>query len=183
MNIYEISGRHLEVTDAMRNYVTDKLEHLETLHADVVDAKVVMSYSGKGTVDKPHKVEIQLNLPHTIIRSEERARDAYQAIDTAVGKLERQLKRHQSRYKPSHKKTKDITDVVVTSDEENDDVILPSNIARIKKHVLRPMTPDDAAFQMEFLGHTFYMFRNSNSDDVNVVYLRHDGTFGLLQPS
>ena len=180
MNIYELTGRHIDITDAIRNYVNEKLEPLESYNADIVDAKVVLSYSGNGTLDKPHKVEIQLNLPNTVIRAEERSRDAYQAINKATEKLETQLKRHQDRFKPHHKsKAAGETDLVKLDNSP----ILASNIARVKKHALRPMTPEDAVFQMEFLGHAFYMFHNSYSDTINVVYVRHDGTYGLLQPS
>lgn len=180
MNIYEISGRHLEISDAMRSYVTHKLESLAPLSAEVVDAKVVMSYS-KGAVAKPHKVEIQLNLPNTIIRGEVRSKDAYQAIDAAVEKLERQLKRHQGRRQTKRKEHE--LELLVTEKIADNETTLATGIARIKRHVLRPMTPEDAVFQMEFLGHAFYMFRNSINNDINVVYLRHDGSYGLLQPA
>lgn len=181
MNIYEISGRHLELSPAMRSYVTEKLEQLEPLSADVVDAKVVMSYSGSGTIDKPNKVEVQLNLPHTIIRAEVRSRDAYLAIDSVVEKLERQLKRHQER-KLSKRKEKNI-DLPIVEDSAENEFLSPTGIARVKKHTLRPMSPEDAVFQMEFSGHSFYMFRNAKDDEINVVYLRHDGSYGLLQPN
>ena len=177
MNIYEISGRHLEITEAMKTYVSSKLESLDHFSSDVIDAKVVISYSG-ATGDKPHKVEIQLNLPNTMVRAEERSGDAYQAIDAVVAKLERQLKRYEGRRQDKRKESKLEFESSMAALPQ---VILPSGISRIKKHVLRPMTPDDAIFQMELLGHTFYMFRNINNNDINVVYLRHDGSYGLLQ--
>lgn len=178
MNIYEISGRHLEITEAMKNYLSQKLEHLENFSSEIIDAKVVVTYSGGISLDRHHKVEIQLNLPNSMIRAEERSRDAYQAIDAVIEKLERQLKRYHERRQDRRKEKKLEFE---TQQDSTPTVVLPSSISRIKKHVLRPMTPEDAVFQMEFLGHTFYMFRNSLNNEINVVYLRHDGSYGLLQ--
>lgn len=175
MNIYQFTGRNIEITDAMRSYAEEKLTRLNRFSDQIVDAKVVMSYGGNGN-DGPARVEVQLNVPNGIIRAEERGVDTYAAIDLVVDKLERQLKRFKGRF--IAKRTEEPPAVEEPAPEPTG----PS-IVRVKRHVLRPMTPEDAAIQMEALGHTFFMFHNAETDDINVIYLRHDGDYGLLQPA
>jgi putative sigma-54 modulation protein len=177
MNIYQISGRNIEVTDAMRQYAEDKLAKLERFSDHIVDAKVVMSYSpGKST--NPAKVEIQVNVPQGVVRAEERGADTYAAVDMVVDRLERQLKKHKERHlaKRHQESPPPIIEI------EADDVQEPM-IVRTKRHVLRPMSAEDAAYEMDALGHDFYMFRNAESDTINVIYLRDDGNYGLLEPA
>jgi putative sigma-54 modulation protein len=176
MNIYKLIGRNIEITDAMRNYAEDKLEKLSRFSDQIVDAKVVMSYASNGSVAEPAKVEVQLNVPNGIVRAEENGQDTYTAIDKVIDKLERQLKRFKGRI--IAKRTEEPPVPLVDEPE----VIEPS-IVRTKRHVLRPMSPEDAAMQMEALGHSFYMFRNSETDEINVLYLRNDGDYGLIEPA
>lgn len=177
MKIYEINARHFDLSAAMKAFIEKKLERLDAVSADVVDAKVLIAYSGSHN-ERPHKVEIQLNLPNIIIRAEERSHDAYLAIDAVVKKLERQLKKYHGRKQGKRKEARPELEFETT---QNEPQLLFPGISRVKKHILRPMSPEDAVFQLEYLGHSFYMFRNSLSKDIGVVYVRHDGTYGLLQ--
>src|SRR5690606_35166180 len=97
MNIYQLIGRNLEVTDAMRQYAEDKLAKLDRFSDQIVDASVVMSYDNQENAGEPARVEVQVNLPNGVIRAEERAQDTYAAVDLVVDKLERQLKRFKGR--------------------------------------------------------------------------------------
>ncbi|MEX2534892.1 MAG: ribosome-associated translation inhibitor RaiA [Trueperaceae bacterium] len=175
MNIYELIGRNLEITDAMRSYTEEKLSKLERFSDQLMDARVVMSFGGDG-VEEPARVEVQARVPNGLIRAEERGRDTYAAVDKVVDKLERQLKRFKGRFIA---KRAEEPPVVPLPEPEPD----APTIVRVKRHVLRPMAPEDAAIQMEALGHTFFMFRNLETDDINVIYLRHDGNYGLLEPA
>ncbi len=175
MNIYKLIGRNIEITDAMRSYAEDKLSKLDRFSDQIVDAKVVMSYGRNGN-DEPARVEVQLNIPNGIVRAEERGQDTYTAIDKVVDNLERQLNRFKGRF--IARRAEEPPAVAEPEPEE-----APPSIVRIKRHVLRPMTPEDAALQMEALGHTFYMFRNAESGEINVIYLRHDGDYGLIEPA
>jgi putative sigma-54 modulation protein len=190
MDIYKLIGRNVEVTDAMRTYAEEKLEKLGRFSEHIVDAKVVMSYAADGNPALPAKVEVQLNLPHGIVRAEESGQDTYAATDMVVEKLERQLKRFKER-----KLTKRGKEPVMNEDglpplplEGNLPPQEPAEeesgeIVRVKRHVMRPMSPEDAALQMEALGHSFFVFRNMESDDINVIYLRFDGNYGLIEPA
>jgi putative sigma-54 modulation protein len=134
-----------------------------------------MSYNDRDS-GGPAKVEVQLNVPHGIVRAEERSADSYAAVDLVVDKLERQLKRFKGRLLAKRNEEKPVI-------EEPDPEEHAPTIVRTKRHVLRPMEPEDAAMQMEALGHTFYVFRNAHTDSVNVIYLRADGDYGLIEPA
>jgi putative sigma-54 modulation protein len=174
MDIYKMVGRNLDISDAMRNYAEEKLARLSRFSDQIIDAKVVMSYQ-QGNAE-PATVEVQLNVPNGIIRAEEKGVDSYAAIDKVVDKLERQVKRFKGRMLARR------TEEAPALEEAEETVQLPE-IVRVKRHVLRPMSPEDAAIQMEALGHTFFMFHNVDTDAINVIYLRHDGDYGLLQPN
>ena len=175
MDIYKLIGRNIEITDAMRSYAEDKLSKLERFSDQIVDAKVVMSYDASGGND-PARVEVQLNVPNGIVRAEESGQDTYAAVDKVIDKLERQLKRFKGRLLA---KRAEVQPVAPEPEEPEPE----PEIVRTKRHVLRPMAPEDAAMQMEALGHDFFMFRNSETDEINVIYLRNDGDYGLLEPA
>lgn len=143
MNIYEVSGRNIDVTDAMRSYAEDKLAKLERFSEQIVDAKIVMSYNDR-LGGQPAKVEVQINVPNGMVRAEERALDHYVAIDQVVDKLERQLKKVKGRWVAKRSEDKPIPEPVEEQEEE-------AQIVRTKRHVLRPMAPEDAAMEMDAL--------------------------------
>jgi len=176
MNIYKLIGRNLEVTDAMRQYAEDKLAKLDRFSDQIVDARVVMSYDNNQNAENPAKVEVQVNVPGGMIRAEERAQDTYAAVDLVTDKLERQLKRFKGRLIAKR------TEGIPTPNEPEPTERAP-RVARVKRHVLRPMAPEDAALQMEALGHAFYLFRNVDTDLISVIYLRNDGDYGLIEPA
>jgi putative sigma-54 modulation protein len=175
VTIYEIVGRHIELTEAMKNYAQEKLGKLDRFADDIVDAKVVMSYNER-VGGAPAKVEVQVNVPNGVVRAEERAMDHYAAIDEVVDKLERQLKKAKGRYEAKRSEAKPAPPT-----EEPAEV--PAQIVRTKKHVMRPMAPEDAALEMDALGHDFFVFRNLETDGIAVIYLRQDGHYGLIEPA
>ena len=181
MNIYELIGRNIEVTDAMRSYAEDKLGKLERFSDQLMNTRVVMSYSTNGEAE-PAKVEVQVQVPNGIIRAEERGPDTYAAVDKVVDKLERQLKRFKDRIAARGPAVPPGIEPVSEAEELPPESEDPA-IVRVKRHVLRPMAPEDAALQMEALGHNFFMFHNIDDDEINVIYLRHDGNYGLIEPA
>jgi putative sigma-54 modulation protein len=175
MNIYQMIGRNIDVTDAMRNYAEDKLDKLDKFAGQIIDAKVVMSYNDR-IGGEPAKVEVQVNVPNGVVRAEERGTDHYAAIDLVVDKLERQLKKFKGRHVA--KRGEDKPQPVEPEGDEDE-----PRIVRTKRHVMRPMAPEDAAMEMEALGHDFYVFRNVDTDGISVIYLREDGHYGLIEPA
>jgi len=178
MNIYELTGRNIDVTDPMRTYAEEKLARLDRFFDQIVDARVVMSFDER-VGGAPAKVEVQVNVPNGIVRAEERGADTYTAVDLAVDKLERQLKRFKQRLRD--KRVEAPLVAVEAAAEPAETAWLPK-VVRTKRHVLRPMTAEDAALEMDERGHNFYLFRNVDTDLVSVIYLRADGNYGLIEP-
>jgi putative sigma-54 modulation protein len=175
MNIYQLTGRNLEITDAMRSYAEDKLGKLNRFTDQIVDARVVMSYDDR-VGGEPAKVEVQINVPNGMLRAEERGVDTYAAIDMVVDKLERQLKRFKDRARGKRGETPPAAEPEAPAETA------PA-IVRTKRYVMRPMSPEDAAVEMDAVGHAFYVFRNVDTDLISVIYLRHDGDYGLIEPA
>jgi len=187
VHIYKLSGRNVDVTDAMRAYVEEKLSRLDRFSDQITDARVTLTVRDVRDAGRRNRVEVQLNVPHGIIRAEEHHADMYAAIDRAGDVLERQLRKFKTRYmKHRHDAAPEPepgiaeADVAAGVDDEAD---VQPEIVRTKKFDLRPMSPEDAVSQMEALGHDFYVFKNMDSEGVGVVYRRHDGHYGLIEPS
>ncbi len=187
MNIYQLIGRNLDVTDAMRSYAEEKLSKLDRVSNQIVDASVVMSYDSRREAANPAKVEVQVNLPNGIIRAEESAQDTYAAIDLVVDKLDRQLKRFKGRMLAKRSEAAPLPPMTEDTDVPPQPEVEPElsgpSIVRVKRHVMRPMAPEDAAWQMEALGHTFFVFHNLDTDLISVIYRRDDGDYGLIEPA
>lgn len=113
-----------------------------------------------------------------ILRAEESTGDMYSSIDNVVEKLEKQIIKHKTKLE---KKIREgaIKFADVPRYENDEDEI---NIKKVKKFSLKPMNVDEAVLQMELLGHDFFVFKNADTDDVNVVYKRNDGAYGIIEP-
>lgn len=182
MNII-VAGRRLAVTEALRRRVVEKVEklarHFETVHK--VQAWLrVEPHPGRNQV-----AEITLWADGLVVRGEEASEDLYTSIDLAVEKLERQVGKFRSRVidrrraLAGRRKVEEARETGEAAPQEP----LPSlDLRRRKRFELKPMSPEDAALQMELLGHTFFVFRNAETLAVNVVYRRNDGSYGLIEP-
>lgn len=183
--LIQIKGKNLEVTDALKSYVEKKLSKLEKYFQNIREATVVMSVQ-RGM----HVVEVQLDGDGVLLRGEERrGTDMYGSIDQVVEKLEIRVKKFKSkRYgkttEEGPREKEAIKGQVMTEafgpEVEADEM---PRIVRTKRFAMKPMTPEEAAQQMELLHHDFFVFRNSASEDVNVVYKREDGHYGLIEPA
>ena len=166
-----IVGRNLTVSDDLRAAVAKKLGKLDKFFTEDTEAQVVLR-----TERELHKIEITIPLRGTIIRAEEATTDMYASIDLAQESIERQMKRYRERLvrKGSEGLAKRY------AEEEAETAAVP--IVRTKRFAVKPMDAEEACMQMDLLGHSFYVFRNAETDEVNVVYKRKDGTFGLIEP-
>ena len=182
MNIYKFVGRNVEVTEALKNYVERKAERLDRYFDQIVDAKVVLSIAGSPHVERRAKAEIQLNVPGGIVRVEESDPDMYAAIDRAVEVLEKQLKRFKGRLMGKRHSGLGPSNPPPPLEEDEEPFEFEPEIVRVKRFEMKPMTPEDAALQMEALGHTFFVFRNADTGEINVIYRRKDGHYGLIEP-
>ncbi len=170
---FTISGKNLEVTDSMRKAVTDKLGKLERYFAPETRIIVTMS------VEKDRqKIEVTIPLKGNVIRSEQVSNDMYVSIDLVEEVIERQLRKYKQKLVDRHQDGSFKREFLDDEVEDTDEI----RIVRTKQFDIKPMYPEDACVQMELLGHSFYVFRNAESDQVNVVYKRKGGTYGLIEP-
>ncbi|GAA6754667.1 hypothetical protein QT17_03205 [Thermus sp. 2.9] len=186
MNVYKLIGRNLEITEAIRDYVEKKLARLDRYQNGELMAKVVLSLAGSPHVERKAKAEVQVDLPGGLVRVEEEDTDLYAAIDRMVDRLETQLKRFKERrfigkrhsYQgPPPPEVRDLEALRKPEEEEG------PKIVRVKRFEMKPMSPEEAAFQMEALGHDFFVFRNADTEEINVIYRRKDGNYGLIAPA
>jgi len=171
---FKIIGKNIEVTDGLRAHVEDKLGRLEKYFTSETKVNVTLS------VEKDRqKIEVTIPVKGSIIRSEQVSNDLYVSIDLVEEVIERQLKKYKNKLVDQEKNAGYFKQEYVDKDFADDDEI---KIIRSKKFDIKPMYPEDACVQMELLGHSFYVFVNAESDQVNVVYKRKGNTYGLIEP-
>lgn len=164
--------KNVPLTEKMQAYAEKKLGKLARFVADDTQMNVVMRRE-KGGRDI---VEVTIYLPGVVLRAEETTDDLFKSIDAVADKLIRQIRRHRTRLE---KRLRDDAFELPAEMEIEESVV---SVARVKKVALKPMTPEDAAAQMDLLGHSFYMFMDEKSGKTCVIYHRNDGGFGLLMP-
>lgn len=173
---FTISGRNMEVTPGLKDAVTSKLGKLEKYFTPDVEVIVTLS------VEKERqKIEVTIPVKGDIIRSEQESTDMYISIDLVEEVIERQLRKYRTKLIAKHQEGISFShDFFEEEDVNYDDGDI--RIVRTKKFGMKPMFPEDACVQMELLGHSFFVFSNAETDEVNVVYKRKNGTYGLIEP-
>ena len=180
----EVYGRNMEVTDRIQDYVTKKVSKLDRYLPGIEEARVDVAYvkSARSANDR-QVAQITVRGRGFILRSEERADDIFSALDTAVERISRQIERYKGkrfRGRGDGRSAAEVVPEAPTVEEETGE--LGPLIARRKRFVLVPMDEMEAIEQMELLGHeSFFVFYNVNTNSVNVLYRRRDGTFGLIE--
>ena len=175
-----IKGKHFDVTDAIRNYLEKRMAKIERHFDHILD--VIVTFS----VEKNRQIiEVTLQANRALIRAEEETDDMYTSIDKVVDKLERQIQKYKEKFyqKPYTGSIKEIEQPVIKENNTEKDMLVESGkIVKTKRFAIKPMSVEEAAMQMDLLGHTFFVFANDSTNKVNVVYKRKDGNFGLIEP-
>jgi len=182
------TGHHVEVTDALRDYAEKKIGRVLTNVDGVINAQVEFSVNKNPSVPENQIVEVTMFAKGTVIRAEVGSQNMYASLDMAADKLERQIRRYQQKlhgHDRNHRqKTATAVSLEPTGVTVAEEVIeVEPEIVRTKSYPVEALAPDDAASRMELLGHNFYMFENKFTNQVNVIYRRKDGNFGLIEPS
>ena len=171
---YTISGKNIDITEGLRNAVTEKLGKLERYFTP--DTEVIVTLS----VEKERqKIEVTIPVKGNIIRSEKVSNDMYVSIDLVEEVIERQLRKYKNKIIEKHKEGGIFQQEFIETEEEDPEEI---KIIRTKHFGMKPMYPEDACIQMELLGHNFFVFCNAETEEVNVVYKRKGNTYGLIEP-
>lgn len=169
-----IRGSKVEITKAIKTYIEEKIGRLEKyFDSDTIKATVVCKVNGIHQT-----VEVTIPAKRMILRAEVTTKDLYDAIDSVSDKLERQIRKNKTRMK--QKKVKNITEDI-NLDFESDIEIEDNKIVKRKIVNTKPMDEEEAILQMELIDHDFFVFRNSNTDEVSILYKRKDGNYGIIE--
>ena len=172
---YIISGKNIEVTEGLKAAVYEKIGKLERYFTDETEIHVTFS------VQKDRqKIEVTIPVKGNIIRAEQTSTDMYVSIDLVEEIIERQLRKYKNKLL-EHKQQAAFnfnSSFMADVDDEEEKI----DIIRSKRFAMKPMDAEEACVQMELLGHNFYVFRNAETDEVNVVYKRKGNTYGLIEP-
>jgi len=174
-----IFSRNLEVTENLTDQIYRKVSGLDRYLDDIVEARVDLASTNARSAEEREVVQITVRGKGFILRAEERSADIVAALNIATDTLQRRIKRYKGKRNQRWKQNLDGSEDFI---EEIDELEKPV-IARRKKFPLRPMDEWEAIEQMELLGHNnFFVFYNAQSESINVLYKRFDGSFGLIQP-
>lgn len=171
---YTVSGKNIEITGGLREAVIDKLSKLERYFTPDTEVNVTLS------VEKDRqRIEVTIPIKGTIIRAEQVSSDMYASIDLVEAVLERQLRRYKNKIVDQKQSAMALSQVFLDEETDDEEEI---KIVRSKRFAMKPMDIEEACVQMELLGHDFFVFRNAETDEVNVVYKRKGNTYGLIEP-
>lgn len=193
----KITGRHVQVTDSMKDYAMEKVSKIERFMNRIIDVNVIMDIQ-----KLDHRVEIILKVGHLKITSQASSPDMYASIDKAVDRLEAQILRYKSKLQDHHAKGHQVIDMVVSvvnrpsaedeelSDFESEsldrpgtDVLKPHQIVKQETRPLKILTYDEAIMKMELSGDVFLIFKNEENQKLNIIYRRKDDNYGIIEPS
>jgi putative sigma-54 modulation protein len=189
-----VTGRNIELTPALKEYLTDKLQRSQKHFDHALNITALLSVAKNPSVAASQTAEVTIKLNGAVIRGEESTENMYASIDLVADKIERQLRKYKTRYYHKGNKAKErdhsVETIDVSPDLDYDFEVSKSisleearpRIVRSKRFPLKPMLPEEACKHMDLLGHDFFMFINSESNQVNTVYHRRDSNYGLIEP-
>lgn len=170
-----VRGKNVEITEAIEMKVGEKLSKLDKyfIVSDNVEAKVLVRVYPYG-----QKIEVTIPTEYVLLRAEVVDNDLYSAIDQVIDKLEGQIRKYKTRLSRKSKDNKLALNLasVESLEEEEEDVLV-----KVKTITPKPMDMEEAVMQMELIGHSFFVYRDTESDAISVVYRREDGDFGLIE--
>lgn len=171
---YIISGKNIDVTEGLKSAIYEKIGKLEKFFIPDTEVHVTM------LVEKDRqKIEVTIPMKGNIIRAEQTTNDMYVSIDLVEEIIERQLRKYKNKLIDQKQSAANFNKSFLEDEMIEDDEI---KIVKTKKFAIKPMDPEEACIQMELLGHNFFVYRNADTNEVNVVYKRKGNTYGLIEP-
>lgn len=180
-----VTGRHVKITEPMREYATKKLESLHLDYPKIIEAKVILDVPN----GRRQKAEIILFCAnHITIEAASETDDLYASIDETISKIARRMRKHKTRLLKSHRpRTQKIREVeeqiFAAAFPESDEAEVESLIIHEENYRIRPMFPDEAIMEMELSERSFIVFHNAKSDRLGILFRRKDGDYGMIEPS
>jgi putative sigma-54 modulation protein len=177
---FQVKGRNLEISDALRSYAEEKLGKLERQLTDP-RVELELAVERNPSIADNNVAEATIWTSGPVLRAREASSDMHASIDQLVEKLERQVNRYQKRGRSRRRRAARANGPASETIPVVPDEAQPL-IVKTKQFAINPMSPEEAVLQLELIGHDFFVFRNAGSGEVNVVYRRRDGYFGLIEP-
>ena len=175
----QVKGKNVEVSEAIRTYAEEKLGRLERQLADPTRVELELAIEKNPSIADNHVAEATIWTKGPVLRAREASTDMRASIDLLADKLERQVSRYrQKRRRRGRNANGNVPEQATPLESEE----LEPLIVKTKQFTVNPMTPEEAVLQLELVGHDFFVFRNIESDVINVVYRRRDGGYGLIEP-
>jgi putative sigma-54 modulation protein len=177
----QVKGKNVEVTDAIQDYAERKLGKLARQLSDPTRVELELTVERNPSIAENHVAEATIWTKGPTLRAREASADMKASIDHLADKLERQVKRYRQKRRHEHDRHGNgpAPSRGATAGEEWGSAL----IVKTKQFVLNPLSPEDAIVQLELIGHDFFVFRNVDSEEINVVYRRRDGDYGLIEPA
>jgi putative sigma-54 modulation protein len=175
----QVKGKNVDVTDSLKDYALQKLGKLEKHLNDAARLELELQVEKNPSISQNQVAEATIWTKGPVLRARESSTDMKASIDLLVEKLERQARRYRDKRRrgPSRgNHGQGVTGIPVIAAEETPVIV------KTKQFAIKPMTPEEAVLQLELVGHDFFVFQNADSTDVNVVYRRRDGNYGLIEP-
>ena len=172
----KIRGEKIKITGAIQEYVESKLSKLDKYFKNEnVDANILIKVRGNEQI-----IEVTIPYDRYTLRSEEKRDDLYAAIDLVIDKLEGQIRKNKTKLKKQIKKSEEFFNFDYELDKEE---VKENKIVKRKSFEMKPMSEEDAILELELLGHDFYVYRDARTDDINILYKRKDGNYGIIETS
>lgn len=176
-----IRSKNIEVTPTLQDYVEKRLskieKYVEKHFESEIEAQVTLSVAKEN-----HIVEVTIYVNSLLLRGEETTSDMYASIDLVVDKVERQMHKYKTKINRKLRQSgiKDLNEQFGQRHEEEEK---EPKVVKTKRFVMKPMHVEEAILQMNLLGHDFFVFHNADTEEINVLYIRKDGNYGLIEPS
>jgi putative sigma-54 modulation protein len=173
----QVKGKNVDVTDSLKDYALQKLGKLDKHLNDAARLELELHVEKNPSISQNQIAEATVWTKGPVLRARESSTDMKASIDLLVAKLERQARRYRDKRRrgPGRGNHDHVEVMPVVPDEEG------PLIVKTKQFAIKPMTPEEAVLQLELIGHDFFVFQNVDTNDVNVVYRRRDGNYGLIE--
>ncbi|NEP48844.1 MAG: ribosome-associated translation inhibitor RaiA [Moorea sp. SIO3C2] len=184
-----IQGKNIDITDAIRDYVHQKIEKAVNHFQNITNqVDINLSVARNPRINPKQTAEVTIYANKTVIRAQEGTENLYASIDLVADKIHRQLRKYKEKLQSQKIRNQAKTEVILEEESVPVDLIsdrtpeLPEEVVRMKYFAMPPMTVDEALEQLELVDHDFYMFRNIKTGEINVIYERNHGGYGVIQP-
>lgn len=178
----QITGKNIELLPAVRSYIERKLAKLNRHLPNIIESRVEVTEEKTKSPQQRYVVQVTVDSKGILLRAEERADDLFAAVDKVVNVMDRQIERFKGKRFNKGRGTSFARGVLSEPEAAAAVVAAPNRVTRVKRFAIKPMSVDEAIEQMELLGHDFFLFFNPEVKELNLVYRRHDGNYGLIHP-